>query len=105
MEDIFLGLFNRSIAAGWLILAVMSLRLLLKRAPKWMHCMMWTLVALRLVCPFTLESVFSLIPSRETVRHDMVVASEPVIDSGVKFVDNAVNQVIRKTVSDRKSVV
>lgn len=104
MEDIFLGFVNRSITAGWLILAVMALRLLLKRAPKWMSCLMWTLVAFRLVCPLSLESVFSLIPSRETVQHDMAAASEPVIDSGVRFVDNAVNQVIRKSAPPRPEV-
>ena len=85
MENIFLGFLNRSITAGWLILAVIALRMLLRRAPKWIHCLLWSLVAFRLVCPFSLESVFSLVPSRETVRHDMAVTSEPVIDSGVRF--------------------
>ena len=101
MENIFLGFLNRSITAGWLILAVIALRMLLRRAPKWIHCLLWALVAFRLVCPFSLESVFSLIPSRETVRHDMSVTSEPVIDSGVRFVDNAVNQVIRESAAPR----
>ena len=77
MEDIFLGFLNQSITAGWLILAVMALRMLLKRSPKWIHCLLWALVAFRLACPFSLESVFSLIPSRETVRHDMAVTSGP----------------------------
>ncbi len=101
MEDIFLGFLNQSITAGWLILAVMALRMLLKRSPKWIHCLLWALVAFRLACPFSLESVFSLIPSRETVRHDMAVTSGPVIDSGVRFVDNAVNQVIRESAAPR----
>ena len=101
MENIFLGFLNRGITAGWLILAVMALRMLLKRSPKWIHCLLWALVAFRLVCPFSLESVFSLIPSRETVRHDMVVPSGPVIDSGVRFVDNAMNQAIRESAAPR----
>lgn len=62
MENIFLGFLNRSITAGWLILAVIALRMLLRRAPKWIHCLLWSLVAFRLVCPFSLESVFSLVP-------------------------------------------
>lgn len=101
MENIFLGFLNRSITAGWLILAVMALRMLLKRSPKWIHCLLWALVAFRLVCPLSLESVFSLIPSRETVRRDMAVSSEPVVDSGVRFVDNAVNRAIRETAAPR----
>lgn len=101
MENIFLGFLNRSITAGWLILAVMTLRMLLKRSPKWIHCLLWALVAFRLACPLSLESVFSLIPSRETVRHDMAVSSGPVVNSGVRFVDNAVNQAIRESAAPR----
>lgn len=104
MENIFLGFLNRSITAGWLILAVMALRMLLKRSPKWIHCLLWALVAFRLVCPLSLESVFSLIPSRETVRHDMAVSSGPVVDSGVRFVDNAVNRAIRESAAPRPEV-
>ena len=101
MEGIFLDFLNRSITAGWLILAVILLRMLLKRMPKWISCLMWALVAFRLTCPFSLESVFSLIPSRETVPHNMSVSSEPVFDCGIRFVDNAVNQVIRKSAAPR----
>ena len=64
---VFLKIVNMSITASWLILAVILARLLLKRAPKWIACLLWALVAARLVCPFTLESAFSLIPSREPI--------------------------------------
>ena len=67
MAAIFLKLLNMSIAAGWLILAVLVLRLLLKKAPKWVSCLLWAIVAVRLVSPFSLESAWSLIPSAETV--------------------------------------
>lgn len=66
MEHLFLSLWNRSIAAGWLILAVAALRLVLKKAPKSVRCLLWALVGVRLVCPFSMESVLSLIPSAET---------------------------------------
>lgn len=68
MEQIFVEIVNRSITAGWVILAVAALRLMVRRAPKWTVCLLWALVAVRLVCPFSLESAFSLIPSRETVH-------------------------------------
>ena len=92
MESIFLKLLNMSIAAGWLILAVFVLRLVLRRAPRWAICILWALVALRLVCPFTLESRASLIPSRETVSEYTVrYSAQPEITSGVEVIDSAVN--------------
>ena len=67
MDALFLKLLNMGIAAGWVILAVLLLRILLKRAPKALGCALWILVGVRLVCPFSIESVLSLIPSAETV--------------------------------------
>ena len=88
MAAIFLKLFNMSIAAGWLILAVLVLRLLLKKVPKWVSCLLWGIVAVRLVCPFSLESAWSLIPSAETVVSNAVqgdvVRDNEVQDGAVK---------------------
>ena len=67
MSDIFLKLFNMSITASWVIMAVILLRFFLRRAPKWLRCILWAIVAVRLVCPFSFESVFSLIPSAEII--------------------------------------
>ena len=60
MNEIFVKLVNMSVAAGWLILAVLVLRLLLKRAPRWITCLLWALVAVRLVCPVSLPSPVSV---------------------------------------------
>lgn len=97
MESIFMEILNRSIAAGWMILAVIILRMLLRKAPRWTICLLWALVAVRLICPFSLESAFSLIPSRETVRHHEDVLDGDFVDSGMGFVDDAVNPSIRDT--------
>lgn len=94
MENVFLKLLNMSITAGWLILAVIVLRFLLRKAPKWISCLLWALVAIRLLCPFSFESIFSVVPSSETIHHDTVISAKPEIDSGVALVDNAVNPVI-----------
>ncbi len=67
MTALFLKLVNMSITASWLVLAVVLLRLLLKRAPKALHCVLWALVAIRLICPFTLESNVSLVPRQEPI--------------------------------------
>lgn len=77
MEALFLTLVDRSLAAGWLVLAILLLRPLLKKAPRWIHCGLWALVALRLVCPVSLESTLSLIP--KTTPADTVV--ETILDS------------------------
>ena len=68
MEIIFTKIFNMSVAASMLIIAVILLRLLLKNAPKWIRCVLWLLVALRLVIPFTFESPFSLIPNAQAIN-------------------------------------
>ena len=64
MGELFLGFVNKSISAGWLVLAVVILRPLLKKAPKWLNPVLWSMVGLRLILPFSIESVLSLIPSR-----------------------------------------
>ncbi len=94
MDNFFLTLINMSITASWLALAVMLLRLVLKRAPKAIICVLWALVAVRLVCPVFFESGISLIPSAETVPHDIVFAREPKIHTGVQFLNSAVNPAI-----------
>lgn len=94
MESLFLHLANLSINAGWLILAVIVLRLVLRRAPRWSICLLWGLVAMRLVCPFTVESAVSLIPSAQTLPADIVYTASPAIDSGVPPIDNIINPIL-----------
>ncbi len=92
MAAVFLKLLNLSISASWLVLAVLVLRLGSKRSPKWMNVLLWGIVALRLVLPFSIESALSLIPSAETVRPAAVQFDPaPTITSGVSVIDNAVN--------------
>lgn len=92
MAAVFLKLLNLSISASWLVLAVLVLRLVSKRSPKWINVLLWGIVALRLVLPFSIESALSLIPSAETVSPAVVqFAPAPTITSGVSVIDNAVN--------------
>ena len=92
MDAVFLKILNMSIAAGWLILAVVVLRFLLKKAPKWLPCVLWAVVAIRLVCPFSFESVFSLIPSAETVPHTVITGNSFDISTSVNAIDIPVNE-------------
>ena len=99
MEAVFLSLVNRSITAGWLVLAVLALRLLLRRAPKSVLCAMWGLVALRLLCPVSIESPLSLIPSVQTLPETVLTAAQPEIYSGVAVIDRVVNPVLTNTLA------
>lgn len=101
MESVFLHLLNMSVTAGWLVLAVVVLRLVFRRAPKWIHCLLWVLVAVRLLCPVSMESALSLIPSTETVPVDTFLYDTPAIHSGVPVVDAVVNPVISHSFAPR----
>lgn len=87
----FLKLINMSITAGWIVIAVMLLRLLLKKMPKQFTCMLWGFVGFRLVFPFSIESVFSLIPSAETIPTSLRAGELPEISSGIATVDRMIN--------------
>lgn len=97
MSDLFLNLLNMSITASWLVLAVVVLRFLLKKAPKWINAVLWSFVGFRLVCPFTFESVLSLIPSTETVPTDIVYSQSPSIHSGIPALNSTVNPIISES--------
>ena len=92
MSEMFLAVLNNSISAIWMVLGVMAARLLLKRAPRWMVCALWALVALRLVFG-GIQAPFSLIPSSELIPPQSLFDQAPVIHSGLPLVDNIVNPV------------
>lgn len=97
MDAVFLKILNMSITASWLILAVIFARTLLNKAPRWIVCLLWGLVAIRLVCPFSFESVFSLIPSSETIPADIATQHSPAIDSGITIVNETINPMIAES--------
>ena len=65
MYDVFKTIVQFNIQACFLVLAVIILRLLLRKAPRSLICALWTLVAVRLIFPFRVESIFSLVPDTE----------------------------------------
>lgn len=99
MSNLFISLINMSIAAGWLILAVVVIRLLLKKAPRWISCVLWALVGIRLVCPFSPESILSLIPSAETLPATSLYTDSPMIHSGITILNSTVNPVISESLA------
>lgn len=97
MTGIFLKIVNMGIAAGWLIIAVLALRPILRKAPRWIHVLLWGLVGVRLICPFSIESALSLIPSTETIRPDIMTTAKPSIESGIPAVNHVLNPVIEQS--------
>lgn len=93
MSSVFLHLFNISITAGWIVLAVLLLRLCFKKSSRWITCLLWGLVALRLMLPFHIESPFSVIPSAATVVQTETESSSSTIevDSGFAPIDEKIN--------------
>lgn len=82
MTGLFLTLVNRSLAAGWLILAIILLRPFLRRVSRSICCALWGLVAFRLLCPFSIKSVLSLIPSTTSIPTDLTAPQPTVIEGG-----------------------
>ena len=99
MEALFLKLVNLSITAGWLVLAVLVLRLVFHKAPRWIFCLLWGMVALRLVCPISIESALSLIPSAQTLPPEMLYTATPQINSGINAINSAVNPMLAETMT------
>ena len=99
MSSIFLWILNLSINSSWLIVAVLITRQLLKKAPKWIICLLWGLVAIRLVCPFSFESTLSLLPSNKVIPENIMVTQQPQIDSGITIIDKTVNPIIENRFS------
>ena len=94
MEKVFLTLLNMSINATYIALAVILIRLILKRAPRWIHCLLWVFVGIRLVFPNVLESNLSVIPSSEPIQIDAVESAAPTTVDGVQYFNQFGNPVI-----------
>ena len=99
MEAVFLKLVNMSITASWLVLAVLILRLLLKNGPKYIRVILWGFVGLRLIFPFSVESIFSLIPNPEPLPEEFLYAATPQVNSGIPALNEAVNPIIAQSMT------
>ena len=94
MSELFLKIVNMSISASWVVIAVLTLRFCLKKAPKWVNVLLWGIVAARMVFPFSIESVLSLIPSAETISPSIMMEQSPSVQTGVPALNHVINPVI-----------
>ena len=97
MAELFLKILNMSISASWAILAVLLIRFAFRRGAKWMNVLLWGIVALRLICPTSVESVLSLIPSAETISPEIMMTKTPTIQTGISSVNHVMNPIIMKS--------
>lgn len=94
MEGLFLHIVNISLVASWLVLVILAVRLVFRKAPKWSVCLLWSFVAIRLVFPFSIESALSLIPSAEPLPQDIIYTAKPQVDTGISSINSVINPVI-----------
>ncbi len=97
MEGAFIQLLNSSIIASYIVIAVLLLRFVLNKAPKWINCLLWMVVGIRLLIPVSVESIFSLIPSAKPVPDDIAISQEPAINTGIGILNNSINPIITET--------
>ena len=100
MSELFLTILNLSITASWLILAILFLRLVMRKAPKWIICALWTLVAIRLLSPFCMESRLSLIPSSEPIPKEIVLNQVPSVNSEISVINQVINPIMVNVVEE-----
>ena len=89
--SLFLHLLNISISASVFALAIILFRFIFKKSPKWLVVALWALVAIRLICPFSIESALSLIPSKEAIPQEIFTintATDMINNTSFGLVDN-----------------
>lgn len=95
LEKLFLEILNMSFTASFVICFVMITRLLLKRAPKIFTYVLWSIVLFRLICPFSIESIMSLMPvNTKPISHEILYTQTPTIYTGLNQVDQLVNNAL-----------
>lgn len=113
MEQIFIRILNMSLTAGIVILLVIILRLFLKRLPKVLTCLLWTVVLFRLLCPISFSSAVSLfgilkMPSTEQGQMDYIpenigVMEQPGVVLPVPMAADAINAVLPPAVVENSA--
>lgn len=99
MDSLFITILNNAIVASWLIAAIILLRLVFKKVPKWVHCMLWILVAVKLLLPINIETPFGFLPKTKPIPENITVAEVPTVDTGISGIDESINFTLAKNMS------
>ncbi|MBF4692407.1 M56 family metallopeptidase [Fusibacter ferrireducens] len=101
MEKIFINVLNMSLSASYVILVVIGIRFLIQRLPKVYAYLLWSVVWIRLVNPFKIESIISLVRiNHQTIPEDIGYAKVPAIHSGIHLLNNSVNNALPPVPTD-----
>ena len=103
MEDVFVKILNMSITASYFVVALIILRAVFRKIPKWLSCALWGLVGLRLILPFSFESILSLVPSVQTIPSDIAMSKNPQISSGIPAFNSVINPIISESFTPEPS--
>ena len=99
MTELFITILNMSLTASYVALAIILIRLLLKKAPKIFSYALWGILLFRLICPFSFESSLSLIHSKSNaIPKDIIYTQNPAINTGVETLDKVVNTTIQNSI-------
>lgn len=97
MSKLFLIILNMSLTASYVIIFIILIRLLLKKAPKFISYALWGVVVFRLIVPFSFESMFSIMPRNTNAisnSRNIIYHQSPKINSGIRVVDSFVSQLL-----------
>jgi beta-lactamase regulating signal transducer with metallopeptidase domain len=95
LESVFLQLLNMSLTASIAIAFILAVRTILQKAPKVFSYLLWSVVLFRLICPFSFESIFSLMPSKANpISQDILYMQTPKIDTGIGVINHSVNAIL-----------
>ena len=97
MENLFFKILNMSITASWLTIPIIFISLFWKKSPKKFNCILWAIVGIRFIMPFSPESIFSLIPSAKVIPDAFIYMQKPAIESGIGALDELINPVISES--------
>lgn len=98
-QDIFIKLLNMSYQGGIVICFILLARYILHmiKAPKKYAYYLWLIAFVRLICPFSFESVLSILPREtEPVKQAIVYEQVPEIHTSSSTINQAVNNVLPK---------
>lgn len=96
MSSIFLNILNMSLIASYVVIIVIIVRLMLKKAPKIFSYALWAIVLFRLLCPFTFESSLSFIPvNTEPISNNIAFSQNPTVDTGIEIADTVINKSVQ----------
>ena len=96
LTNIFLKILNMSFTGSVIVVMILLVRLLYHRLPKKYLCILWCMVLIRLLCPFTFPELAIGTPVQEPIPSNIMEISEPYIASDIEMIDNTVNRVLQE---------